>query len=258
TVGPHRPQIPGLGSIGQLYNLHAAGFFPLALNAARDGTVLDRVLNGFNGVLVSDFYSIYDAPACEQQNCVVHFVRDLNDDLKQHPLDVELAALARGFTGVFTPIIATIDRHGLAHHYLKKHKSDAEKYLTQISGCEYKSKVAISYQRRLGKYGARMFTFLSHDSVAWNNNAAENAIKLFAARRKVIGGGFSERGIGDYLLFLSIFCTLRRKGGSFLKFLRSGQKDIDGFLGERRRRIEACPIGTQPLALPQNSLENTG
>jgi len=207
-------------------------------NTARDATVLDRVLNGFNGVLVSDFYSIYDAPACEQQTCIVHFVRDLNDDLKQHPLDAELATLAKGFTGVFTPIIATIDKHGLSHRYLNKHKADADEYLKQVAGGEYKSKVTTSYQRRLSKYGGRLFTFLSHDGVAWNNNAAENAIKLFAARRKVIGGGFSERGISDYLLFLSIFCTLRRKGGSFLKFLCFGNKDIDAFLGRRSRTAD--------------------
>ena len=65
-------------------------------------------------MLVSDFYGAYDSPTCDQQKCVVHFVRDLNDDLKKHPLDEELAELAKGFTSVFTPIIATIDRYGLS------------------------------------------------------------------------------------------------------------------------------------------------
>ena len=121
--------------------------------------------------------------------------------------------------------------------------------------------MAAGYKRRLAKYGKRMFTFLSHDGVAWNNNAAENAIKLFAGRRRVIGGSFTENGIGDYLLFLGIFCTLRRKGASFLKFLRSGEKDIDAFLRKRRRRPDAIsienPTGTQPLTKPQSPTENT-
>ena len=42
----------------------------------------------------------------------------------------------------------------------------------------------------------------------------------------------SENGIRDYLIFLSIYQTLRRKGGSFLRFLLSGKTDIFEFLGE--------------------------
>ncbi len=229
-------------------------------STSRDSTVLDLVLEGFTGVLVSDFYGVYDSPSCEQQKCVVHFVRDINDDLKRYPLDAELAELARGFTAVFTPIVQTIDRYGLKKHHLNKHKGDAEQYLMGVAGCEYKSKIAAGYQRRLAKYGKRLFTFLSHDGVAWNNNAAENAIKLFAGRRRVIGGAFTENGIGDYLLFLGVFCTLRRKGGNFLKFLLSGEKDIDAFLCRRGRRPDAVsienPPGNRSLADPRNPPEN--
>jgi hypothetical protein len=36
-----------------------------------------------------------------------------------------------------------------------------------------------------------------------------------------------------YLIFLSIYQTLRRKGGSFLRFLLSGKTDLFEFLGEK-------------------------
>ena len=204
-------------------------------HAARDGTVLQRVIDGFKGVLVSDFYGIYDAPECEQQKCVIHFIRDLNDDLMLYPFDEELADLASGFTRLFTPIIATIDKYGLKQKHLNPHRKPAEEYLARIEACQYRSKHAIGYQRRLKKYGARLFTFLTHDGVSWNNNAAENAIKLFASRRRIIGAAFTEAGIDDYLLFLGIHCTLRRKGGSLQKFLRSREMDIDKFLRMKLR-----------------------
>ncbi|MGD0463437.1 MAG: TM0106 family RecB-like putative nuclease [Tepidisphaeraceae bacterium] len=196
---------------------------------SRDGTVLDGVLRGFDGVLVSDFYGVYDSPSCAQQKCVVHFIRDLNDDLMRAPQDAELADLAKGFTALFTPIIGTIDRFGLKRRYLAKHGPPADRFLKQLAGRTYQSKIAAGYQRRLAKSGTRLFTFLSHDGVSWNNNAAENAIKVFASRRRVMGSTFTENGIGDYLLFLSIYATLRRKGVSFLKFLQSAETDMDKF-----------------------------
>jgi predicted RecB family nuclease len=223
---------PKTGYVWAFTNLQEVVYL---FSASRDGVVFNRVLEGFKGVLVSDFYGVYDSASCKQQKCVVHFVRDLNDDLKQNPLDEELAELAQRFTAVFTPIIQTIDKYGLKQRHLNKHKSRANQFLKKVAARQYRSKVAVGYQRRLAKYGERIFTFLSHDGVAWNNNAAENAIKLFAGRRRVIGGSFTENGISDYLLFLSIFCTLRRKGGNFLKFLRSEEKDIDAFFGQRRR-----------------------
>lgn len=67
--------------------------------------------------------------------------------------------------------------------------------------------------------------------MSWNNNVAENAIKLFASRRRVMGSTFTENGIGDYLLFLSIYATLRRKGVSFLKFLQSTEQGVANFPG---------------------------
>ena len=40
----------------------------------------------------------------------------------------------------------------------------------------------------------------------------------------------SEQGITDHLVFLSIYQTLRRKGGNFLRFLLSGMTDVFEFL----------------------------
>ena len=58
---------------------------------------------------------------------------------------------------------------------------------------------------------------------------AQNAIKRFASRRKIMGASFTEKGLKDYLVFLSIYQTCRHKGLSFLRFLRSGTFDIDAF-----------------------------
>ncbi len=98
------------------------------------------------------------------------------------------------------------------------------------------SSVVQGYQKRIEKYGDRLFTFLDYDGVPWNNNCAENAIKLVASRRRLLGNSMSESGLKDYLVFLSIYQTLRRKGLSLLKFLRSGETDLESYVASHRRR----------------------
>lgn len=199
---------------------------------SRDGTVLNEVLKGFGGVLVSDFYGVYDSAPCPQQKCIVHLVRDINDDLLKAPFDEDLKSVANGFMSIMTPVIEAIDRYGLVKRHLGKFTEAANQYLKWMADQRFTSKIAQGYQKRFGKYGDRLFTFLSHDGVPWNNNSAENAVKLITSRRKFLDGVMSENGLKDYLIFLSIYQTLRRKGGSFLRFLLSGKTDVFEFLGE--------------------------
>ena len=102
------------------------------------------------------------------------------------------------------------------------------------------------------KYRDKLFTFLGHDGVAWNNNTAENAIKQFAYYREGTVGVLTEAGLADYLVLLSIYQTCRYRGVSFLKFLLSGERNVDAFCEHPRRKrqrpsIEVYPSGvTRP------------
>ena len=59
----------------------------------REGDFLPELLRDFKGVLVSDFYAAYDAMNCAQQKCLIHLMRDLNNDLLKDPFNEELKAL---------------------------------------------------------------------------------------------------------------------------------------------------------------------
>ena len=56
----------------------------------REPDFLKELLQGFKGVLVSDFYTGYDSLECEQQKCLVHLIRDLNEDFMKHQLTKNL------------------------------------------------------------------------------------------------------------------------------------------------------------------------
>ena len=198
----------------------------------RDSQILEEILDGFQGVVVSDFYSGYDSTPCDQQKCLVHLIRDINDDLLKAPFNDELKALANRFTELLKAIVDDIDKFGLKHRHLNKFVKPASRFQDWVLTQGFSTKPAQRYQKRIRKYGDRLFTFLRHDGVPWNNNIAENAIKLVVSRRRFFGASYSKEGMRDYLRFLSFYQTLRRKGGSLLRFLLSKETDLLTFLDE--------------------------
>lgn len=217
-----------------LTNLEEVVYF---YTETREGDYLQKLLREFKGILVSDFYSAYDSINCPQQKCLIHLMRDLNDDLLKQPFNEELKELVREFAMLLKPMIETVDRFGLKAHFLRKHKVFVERFYKTLSKRDYQSEIAIYYKKRFEKNRNKLFTFLDYDDVPWNNNNAEHAIKAFATLRKVIGGSSTEKGIREYLILLSICETCKYKGVTFLDFLRSGEKDIDVFIrAEQKRR----------------------
>ena len=51
------------------------------MTPTREATIVHELLEHYTGVLVSDFYPGYDAAPCRQQKCLVHLIRDLNDEI---------------------------------------------------------------------------------------------------------------------------------------------------------------------------------
>ena len=133
------------------------------------------------------------------------------------------------------PIIETIDRFGLKTRFLRKHKVAVTRFYDTLLGRKYNTEIAQKSQQRFKRNQARLFTFLDHDNVPWNNNNAEHAIKSFADLRDVIEGPTTERGIRDYLILLSIYQTCAYREIDFFGFLQSGELKIDGYAGKRAR-----------------------
>jgi hypothetical protein len=213
-----------------LTNLEEVAYF---YTETREGEVVQSLLQNFNGVLVSDFYPAYDSINCSQQKCLIHLMRDLNDDLLKAPFNEEVKELVREFAILLKPMVETIDRFGLQAKFLRKHKVFVARFYNRLFKRDYQHDTAAKYKKRFEKYRDKLFTFLDCDGVPWNNNNAEHAIKAFARLRRVIGGTSSASGISDYLVLLSICETCKYKGANFLDFLRSGKNDVNEFIKSR-------------------------
>jgi predicted RecB family nuclease len=225
---------------------------------SREVGFLKDLLAGFTGVLVTDFYPAYDTLDGLQQKCLIHLMRDLNGALLRNPFDDEFKRLAFEFGKLLRSIVTTIDKHGLKKRHLAKHRPEIDRFYKEIISPEAKSEAAIEFRERFLKYRDKLFQFVDHDGVSWNNNFAEHAVRHFAEYRVRIEGIMNERGLESYLILLSLYQTCKNKGVGLLKFLLSGERDIDAFRSgvRRRRRMPLLAVLPKRFYIPWHGWSN--
>lgn len=186
----------------------------------READFLHDWLKDYKGVIVTDFFPSYEALPIKRQKCLIHFIRDLNDDLFKNPFDEEYKAIVVGFNTLLRKIIGTINRYGLIRVHLQKHVKDTEHFLHEFIEPVHESDLSKKYAKRFQKHWEQLWTFLHHDGIPWNNNNAEAAVKAFAQYRRGVKGMIGEHGLREYLKMLSIAQTCRYRNIKFLSFLR--------------------------------------
>ena len=65
----------GKGYVWVLTNIEEVVFL---YRPTREADFLKKLLAGFQGVVVSDFFAGYDGLPCLQQKCLIHLIRDMN------------------------------------------------------------------------------------------------------------------------------------------------------------------------------------
>jgi len=240
----------GKGYVWVLTNLEEVVYI---YRPTREGDFLKELLKDFRGVLVSDFYAAYDSVDCPQQKCLIHLMRDMNQDLLNAPFDEDLKAITQPFGVLLRSVVATIDQHGLKRRHLVKHAGDVKAFFQRLLERPFQSEAAEALRQRLLKYKDKLFTFIEHDGVPWNNNNAEHAIKAFARYREYAEGSISEKGLGHHLVLLSLYQSCDYQGVSYLRFLKSGMRDLDAFRdrgkpgqGQGLPAIQLYPKGFTP------------
>jgi len=184
----------GVGYVWAFTNLENVAYI---YSPSREGGLVHALLKDFTGVVVSDFYAAYNSLECPQQKCLIHLVRDLNDDLMKEPFNDELKELVSEFAALLRTIIATVDRFGLKARFLRKHRVAVDRFFKHLAKRDYQTETALKCKTRLERNRGGLFTFLDFDGVPWNNNNAEHAIKAFALLRRDFSGVGTEKGIRE-------------------------------------------------------------
>jgi hypothetical protein len=192
----------------------------------REGSFLQELLGTYEGVLVSDFFTAYDSFNCPQQKCLIHLMRDINDDLRKDPYDQEMRSIAEPFGRLLKEIVLTIDRYGLRRRHLHKYAESASRLCSAIAERQFTSATAVKYQKRFDKYRDKIFTFLTYDGVPWNNNNAEHAVHHFAKLRRFMDGTFTRDSVQELLVLLTVIQTCEYRRVNALRFLLSGDQQL--------------------------------
>jgi hypothetical protein len=215
------------------------------MTATRESNIVHELLKGYRGVMVSDFYPGFDSVACQQQKCLIHLVRDINDELWSNPFDSQLEAFTTAVKGLLVPILQDVQRYGLKARHLRKHQASVDGfYRKEVEHGRYTSDVVVRFMTRFQRYRDSIFLFLENDSIPWNNNTGELALRHIAVQRK-ISGFFFKSFASRYLVLLGLAQTCRFQEKSFLKFLLSGEMEVDLFRPRRQRR-KTRPLGESP------------
>lgn len=192
----------------------------------RESDFLKELLADFKGVLISDFYGGYDAIKCPKQRCLIHLIRDLNDDLVKNQFNHEYKTIVLNFSKLLNDIVLTINKSGLKKRNLNKHKKDVTSFFRILNKMEFETELCEKWQKRFYSLQDELFTFLNYDGIPWNNNNAEAAIKAVALYRREVDGLPTPKRLQEYLVLLSIHQTCKYRGISFLEFLKSGESSI--------------------------------
>lgn len=82
------------------------------LTSTRGSRIAHQVLSEYKGVVITDFFSGYDALEYSQQKCWVHLIRDINDDMRKSPFDTEFECFVLSLRGCLFPFSMLLKNMG--------------------------------------------------------------------------------------------------------------------------------------------------
>ncbi len=167
----------------------------------------------FEGTLITDFWSPYNAVLCgDQQKCWPHLLRDMAEVDEKHPEDRQWKAFSRRVVGVYRDakkLHAKRDQMASADYDMAVARLEGR--LATVGSESWDHADASRLAKRMNKYGNQMLTFLWYKDVPSDNNAGERAIRPAVMIRKNSYCNHSDRGSFIQSVLMSIFRTLHQR-----------------------------------------------
>lgn len=201
------------------------------VDRSRARKVLKGLLgSGFNGTLISDFFSVYLNLPYRMQKCLVHLLRDFHECAKTDRTE-EFVKAYRKIKRLINDARKLKDKHNqIPSGEYARLRFRLEERLFNFMAAGYANKNLQRLSKRLAQSWLDIFRFLKDPSLAWNNNLAERMIRPNVIYRNRSFGNRSDRGAEAHGTLMSLMQTLRLQGKNVsqslrLAFLRHRQGD---------------------------------
>ena len=192
------------------------------VDKSRGSKVILRLLGkGFDGTLVTDFYSAYAKVDCKKQKCLAHLLRELKQSAEKSP------AFAGGtfFKDCKRLIKQAIRLKGewetLDDKQYDRRARRLESQLVKLAAAEYDEPNETRIAKRLKRHQKELTPFLWEKDLDATNNAAERAIRPAVVARKISGGSRSADGADGWAVVASLMRTAGQQGRNLLETMRS-------------------------------------
>jgi hypothetical protein len=179
--------------------------------------VLEILGDHFSGVLVSDCLASYENLPYTMQKCYVHHLRAIAKSRDRAPPEShadfdQLAGLLKAAC-----CLKKVRYELTPEEYARRRSAldtTADRLLSTASGPAAKVVLRLRKRRRW------MFTFLDHDGVPADNNAAERALRPAVIARKLSCGNKTDRGKTTWQILATLTATCHQSAQDFVQSLR--------------------------------------
>ena len=181
---------------------------------SRAGAVADRLLSGYEGVVVSDGYAAYDHLVGPKQRCWAHILRTAHKLGEHHPQDRLLDSWVAGLKGLYEQAARVAADHSLSARQRAAAASEAERRVRLLARCYRRAPdhPAHALATWLHTHEGELFTFVRTPGVSGTNNLAERTLRPFVIGRKISGGSRSPAGSAIRCDLATVFHTWAARG----------------------------------------------
>ncbi|MBI4619793.1 MAG: IS66 family transposase [Desulfobacterales bacterium] len=180
------------------------------------GVVANVLGSSIDGVLISDFYSVYQQIKAVKQKCWVHVLRDIKKIEEDHQPNEQVLYYTKLLTRHIQSAIKvknSWDR--LDAQTYQKRASQAKLRLMNLFRRVPNYVYLNHLMKRLLYHREEIFTFLERKDVPPHNNDAERQIRPCVLMRKTSYQNASDRGAITQSVMMSIIQTCRKRKISF-------------------------------------------
>lgn len=189
------------------------------VDQSRGSDVVDRILEDFDGTLVSDCLSTYDPIDCRKQKCYSHHLKAISDAIERLPEESE-EVLKELKTLLITAMALGRCRNKMSQKVFCNRRDRLEKWADRILEEGHTEPGVEKVLERFRKQREHLFTFLYDASVPATNNLAERQLRPAVIARKLSCGNKTDKGRITWQMLASIAATCRQQGRPFLKLVR--------------------------------------